>query len=58
MCKKPRFSMGLTTEWNCLKIYVQAERRSSAEAIALEPALVATEPADVQYQNAQPQHPE
>jgi hypothetical protein len=50
--------MGLTTEWNCLKIYVQAERRSSAEAIALETALVATEPADVQYQNAQPQHPE
>jgi len=45
------------TEWNCLEIYVQAERRSSAEAISSEPVLVATEPAeDVQYQNAQPQH--
>jgi len=51
-----QFSMGLSGI--VLEIYVQAERRSFAEAISLELALVATEPADFQYQNAQPQHPE
>ena len=51
-----QFSMGLSGI--ILEIYVQAERRSFAEAISLELALVATEPADFQYQNAQPQHPE
>ena len=45
------------TEWNCLEIYVQAETHSPAEVISSEPALMAIEPADVQYQNAQPQHP-
>ena len=44
------------TEWNCLEIYVQAETHYPAEAISSEPALMAIEPADVQYQNAQPQH--
>ncbi|XP_062193625.1 uncharacterized protein LOC133897064 [Phragmites australis] len=46
------------TEWNCLEIYVQAERHSSTEATSSELSLVASEPADVQRQNAQPRHPE
>uniref|UniRef100_A0A0A9FCL1 Uncharacterized protein n=1 Tax=Arundo donax TaxID=35708 RepID=A0A0A9FCL1_ARUDO len=46
------------TEWNCLEIYVQAERRSSLEGISSELALMDSEPADVQRQNAQPQHVE
>lgn len=47
------------TEWNCLEIYVQAERCSPAEAISSELALTAGEPADLlQCRNAEPMNPE
>ncbi|KAL6627361.1 hypothetical protein ACP70R_031087 [Stipagrostis hirtigluma subsp. patula] len=46
------------TEWNCLEIYVQEERRSSTEAISSELALMGNEPQDAQCRNAQPQNPE
>ncbi|KAL6848121.1 hypothetical protein ACP4OV_022249 [Aristida adscensionis] len=46
------------TEWNCLEIYVQAERHTSAEAISSEQALIASEPVVEQRQNAQPPCPQ
>lgn len=46
------------TEWNCLEIYVQAEKHCSTEAISSEPALMDSEPPDVQRQNAQSRNPE
>ncbi|KAK1661848.1 hypothetical protein QYE76_050007 [Lolium multiflorum] len=45
------------TDWNCLEVYVQAEKRSSAEAISSEVELMDSEPPDVQRQDAPPPDP-
>jgi hypothetical protein len=45
------------TDWNCLEVYVQAEKRSSAEAVSSEVELMDSEPPDVQRQDAPPPDP-
>jgi hypothetical protein len=46
------------TDWNCLEVYVQAEKKnSSGEAVSSELGLVDSEPPDTPRQNAPPPDP-
>ncbi|KAF7021226.1 hypothetical protein CFC21_034211 [Triticum aestivum] len=46
------------TDWNCLEVYVQAEKHLSPEPVSPEPALLDSEPLDAQHQNTPPRDPE
>jgi hypothetical protein len=46
------------TDWNCLEVYVQAEKHPSPEPVSPEPALLDSEPPDARCQNSPPRDPE